>query len=290
MGLGNSGMDIQDKLRDVTRSLFKEELTSCRVYVHQPNPDNLYQFCVIIVIKTSTTEVKGSASGTSLSSTYIRALSECGENIISRKLGLENRSGLAGGLLLGNCIQRAKAELIERDAFLYHYIHLIPFKKVSFEKDEVFLKCFLQSVDPSYKVTLIFNQSYLTDPDTCLLLGAGCGATEKIAFKKALAEYSGMLLNHKIFSGCGPVNSKVDFHHSQSRDSRNKTIIRSLVDTESESEIRSYNGQAWKIEVLESPIRFFKYVLVDHPDLLKMTFGTPHFFPQLNKNVYHPFW
>lgn len=295
MGLGDPGVDLQSRLGQVARFFFQGRVESCHVFIHEPRENNLYRFSVVISVKLNGREVNGSSSGLSLYNTFLKALCELGENIITSNLGLNNRSGVAGGLILNNCIDRAKAELIERDAFLYHYRNLIPFRK-SDSKTVDEMRFELNSVDPSFSVNLVMNREYLEKKDSCLILGVAGNKDALCSSERAYCEYSSMYLNHKEFINCSnlrPVlekSAKVDFHHHHSKSWENKTIFKKLCLEESSFEKRSYDDRLWKIEELNSPLLFFKYVRAEHPELIKLEFGLPELFPQFENLVYHPFW
>lgn len=289
-------MDLQSLLTKSLDFFIKEKVDHRSLYIHKPNEKNdLHFYCVVINVCIKDKKLLASAVGENLYLTFIKALSELGEGIICFKMNLANRSGLAGGLLRANAIQRAKAELLERDAFLNHYRNLIPFKQSKAEGDRII--CELASSDPEFKVFLIVNADYLSSDDTCLIFGMGCDLTIPEAKSKALREYTSMVLSHKVVGGCGTefmerrgIHRKTDFHHSQSRSVENKHIFKIICNGSASSEIKHFDHEKWTITKFRSPLRFFSFFKACHPDLTEMDFGIEEKFKQFNNLVYHPFW
>lgn len=295
MGLGNTGVDLQHRLSQALKFFVKEKFDKSQVYIHWPSENNFFLYCVVIKLSRGDVEFKSSALGKNLYVAYIKALCELGENIICRRDNIQNRSGIAGGFFKANSFCRAKAELIERDAFLYHYRNMIPFKFL--KRSNGYDAYQLISIDPCYHVTLVMNSDYVGDNENCLKLGMGCEKDISDSIEKAHNEYSGMYLNHKIFSKCDisdlyrkEWDRKTDFHHSQSMSLENKAIFRILCRHNTKTTSRIYDSSLWSSRLLDSPLRFFKYIKVDHPQVEKINFGEPEKFKQFEKLVYHPFW
>lgn len=295
MGLGNTGMDIQSNLRNVTRFFLKDKTAHLSVFIHDPNKNNLFFFCVVINVTIQGKRLDGSSTGKNLYTTFIKALSEVGESIICHNNNFSHRSGFAGGLLLRNAIHRAKAELIERDAFLYHYRNLIPFLSAERIDDKIIYE--LKSAEPKFKVVMVIKADYLVSDNNCLIFGMGSDDTIENAKARALREYSAMYLNHQLYDGCGDkfmeslgIKRKTDFHHSQSKSKENKHIFKLLNNVKPSNTPRAFDSGKWLIDEFESPINFFKFVKASHPNLLLMDFGAEEKFPQFNTPVFHPFW
>ncbi|HXH74012.1 MAG TPA: hypothetical protein VNJ08_03555 [Bacteriovoracaceae bacterium] len=288
-------MDIQNNLNRALRYFVKEDLDASQVYVHYPSDKNLFQYCIVITATRKNSEIKSSASGNNLYTTFLKALCEFGENMICDSLNLNCRSGIAGGLFSQNSIKRAKAELIERDAFLYHYKNILSFKLNSSNSESDSKLFELNSIDPDFKVCFVMKQNYLIDPTSCLIFGMGSETSFKDSSEKAFSEFSTMVLNHNLYLECGfdvpsSKQSKADFHHGHSKSQENKLIFQEICKGTDQFKERKYDPKMWKVEVLKSPIRFFRYVKVHHPQLEKLEFGKPEKFNQFSKLVYHPFW
>jgi ribosomal protein S12 methylthiotransferase accessory factor YcaO len=135
---------------------------------------------------------------------FTKAMSELGESILVYSLGLETNSGLAGGFLYKTARQRAKAELIERDAFLYHYKNRIPFIERIFleKKDNSKLDIFaykMASTDSSFYSYLVTDEDCSRGNRMCLLFGLGSHKIKNIAISKAIQEYASIALLHEKF-------------------------------------------------------------------------------------------
>lgn len=286
-------MDLQNKLIEVTRFLLRLKFDDCHVYIYQPSSLSLGVYCIVVTVRELGNEYKGSSTGRNIFEVYLKALCEVGEEIIKVRECLNNRNGLAGGLLKSNVISRAKAELIERDAFLYHYKNLLPFKKISSPNLEI-LSFQLSSIDSEYSVFLVMNEDYLASSSSCLKLGLGCHKNPRVAFERAYNEYAAMVLDHHIKEPCSirrdlKVSNAVEFHHMQSFSKENKFIFEILCNGKGNVR-RNYNYLDWRATSYNSPIRLFKFYKVDHPELIRMEFGSADFFESLGQSAYHPFW
>ncbi len=93
--------------------------------LHFMGPRNV--FSVLVIADVNGKPAQGYSRNDRLNIAFTKALCEFGEVIVARQLSLANRNGLAGGVFKRTAISRAKSELLERDAFLYHYAIRIPF-------------------------------------------------------------------------------------------------------------------------------------------------------------------
>lgn len=239
----------------------------------------------------------------STTSSYIRALVELGENIIFKTHGLEDRGGLSGGFLLSGAVKRAKFELIERDAFLFHYRTVTPFLSRASDPQVGALLFEMRSSVPGVHCFFATTPECAEGHHPCLLLGLGAHEEAAQARKKALGELATMKMDHELRPGwCAALEANPDrisrvpdFHHVQSRDGRNIQIIRKLCDLQDAGRGASVDPVhiegGWNIQTLESPIRFVKYGRIENAKLRSLKFGEPELVTGASdRPLYHPIW
>lgn len=249
---------------------------------------------------------KGSGMTTdSVNSSYIRAVVELGENIIFKTKRLEDRGGLSGGFLFSEAIQRGKYELIERDSFLYHYRERAPFlsRRASQEGDALLFE--MKSKVPGVHCFFATTRECANGQNPCLLLGLGAHKDPSQAQRKALGELSTMQLDHDLRPGwcealaASPekISRLPDYHHVQSRDSRNIEAIKEICSVSGESlgKQAGYDSEIqrqWRVEKMESPIRFAKYCHISNSRLEALKFGFPEekSLWRSESPLYHPIW
>ena len=268
-----------------------------KVFVHKPTIKTRYRWLVVVnIVDSLSCKYKGSATSSNPIEAYIKAVAELGESLICSSLNFGNRSGIAAGLLTSQAIVRAKSELIERDAFLYHYRNAIPFTAVKEIDDNDGLLAFqMQSAEKNYYSYLVTDVKCSTGASECLLFGTGCHPSEKIAIEKAVQEYVSIALNHELKPEWCNGNSNeqlqhkslTDRHHFASRDFRNIERFRLLCLVREPAGPRPNVGDDWKITRLSSPLRFFNFVYVQNESLISMTFGE---FERIEGDLLHPFW
>lgn len=269
-----------------------------RIEIFEKQLNEKYHTIVCNLIENTGFKNVGSASGRDRFLAFIRSIVESGEVLIAKQKLLNNRSGLAGGIFLKQTIQRAAAELIERDAFLFHYRSGTPGRIIEKDPSEDLI-CLLELSTASkdfYVVMATTKNCAFEDPE-CLLIGLGCSRNLKQAKKKAIEELKSVILDHQIRPGyCKGVFEKkisspslADFHHSYSRDKRNISKFQRLF-SESAGLINRNTTVIYEVEKIESPIKFFKYARLQSSDLIKLEFGVPEENSKFEAPLYHPLW
>lgn len=294
--MGNSGMDLQSILGKTTKLLLLPNDLMPVVYYYPCSQKTFYRHQVVIEINLKGRIVRSSSSARAMIQVYIKAVSELGECLLRERMNLHTRSGIAGGFLTSNAVMRAKAELLERDAFFYHYRGRFPFlskETLTIKGNEIHL-CKMATQDKSYHSYIAFHADYLNGKCPCLIFGTGTHLDATLARERALDEFSSLFMNHEHFpEWCPGLNGKrmdevslADWHHQASKDKRNQQIMSHLCSVQcSDREI--FNEQHWEIKELISPLRGFKFVYVSHPQLSAITFGEEE---KSEAGLYHPFW
>lgn len=301
-------MGFSSRLSKVALTLFKAPIDHIDVYIHEPSDQTHNQWIVVAEgFNNDWPFMKGSGMSMSLWDSFIKALVELGEIYLVREFGLKDRSGLSGGLMSSTAMFRAKAELMERDAFLYHYRNRIPFNpnpKVinTIDENRKVLIYELNNCSRDFYSCLATDNLCAEGKNPCLLIGLGAHSNRETAMKKAFGEYSTMFLDHLIRPNwCKELElnrSKAqripDFHHSYSRDSRNIKRFSELCSNKNlqNNSRPELDKNLWKINFFKSPLRFFKFVQVDHNNLVKLEFGIPEDSDSENElgPLYHPIW
>lgn len=249
----------------------------------------------------------GAGVGSTPQGAFLKALLELGESSIRIRNKFKSRSGIAGGLFRSNVIQRAKAELIERDAFLYHYRVGVPFERYSWRMQSALergLFAFrLKSAIRDFTITMILNVEALYSLQPHLEFATGCALTVSGSLRKALEEFH--LVRDAIRrKGHNRVSRSIfDNHLVASFDERNVTRFRNLIENTNPAlklisqkpflprESLLSRQLNWRVEDLSSPIRFFRFCRVQCPDLVEMTFGQPESQESATaRDLFHPFW
>lgn len=303
--MGITGVGFSSRLTKTAKVLFKDPIDFLDVFIHQPKPETHGLWIVVIEgAFGSWLPMKGSGMSDSQFNAFIKALVEFSEVYLMRKLNLTDREGISGGLFYSTALVRSQSEVIERDAFLYHYRRKIPF--LSLEK-------IIATHDPTRSIHLYKMASasenlisfLATDnlcaegKNACLLIGLGCHSSAKIAMNKAVGEYSTMYLDHLLRPGwCEDIAHNItvakrlpDFHHACSRDPRNIEKFLMLCKGSTEILRNPADSHKWEVEKFNSPIRFIKFVRSRHPDLERLTFGEPELDSGPSEfKLYHPIW
>lgn len=227
----------------------------------------------------------GTGSGTGWNNAAIKALSEMGENIICFRDGGE-RSGLAGGFLEKMAQQRAYEELLERDAYLFHYRNQEPFLKCIYEND--FLKSYLlKSRDSKFKIVLSLkkqtNYGDRLSPIGCIQFGLGIGLTTCNALNKSLSELAALMMYHRqnpkvcleTYNDIKANQKKfaekkvslMDIHHAFGWDPRNQRRFKDLEICKNFTEKKKRTSESLdfkkskiSFEKIKSPLLYIKYV------------------------------
>lgn len=261
----------------------------------------------LTVLKNGNVSASGVSKSPSIS--FLKALLEYGECLICLKRNWTNRSGIAGGIFLGTSVNRAQFELIERDAFLFHYRNEVPFaplKAIHLKVDFPQLLIFeMNSADPRFFSILATDRvSAGQNPIAphCLIFGTATHLNRSAAIRKAIEEYSALRYNHLVdpeFCGSCKVADRRNsgaYHHGASSDPRNIERFKrlcSLTRPMSSRIPRTDQGEVsrtWKTEKLESPLRFFNFARASNPLLIPLSFGEPEPDSPAEHPLYHPFW
>jgi hypothetical protein len=301
--LGFSG-----RLSTLAKFLFKAPIDTIDIYVHEPTAATHGYWIVVADGNYATwSPMKGSGMALNMLDAFIKAIVELGEVYIVRQLGLQDRNGLSGGLLTSTAEFRAKAELIERDAFLYHYrnqlsFHPAPLVIPTIDVQRKILVYEMQNTEDGFYSYLATDSNCAIGQSPCLLIGLGAHSDRDIAISKAVGEYSTMHLDHILRPNwCGILEKDrtkakrlPDFHHSYSRDPRNILRFVNLCSVnDSKFKLRSkLAADTWCKKKIVSPLRFFCFVQAENKSLLQLTFGKPEIDEYLEQDgpLYHPVW
>ncbi len=128
-------------------------------------------------------EVIGSGVSESIQEAIGKATAECIERVVVRAHKLGTTNGASAHFLVDEAIRSSYNELIERDAFLFHFHWLqLPFDIKNDEiRSDLYTFSFSTS-DPLLFVKGVFSSS-------TMVLGLGCGDSEISALKKAYSEF-----------------------------------------------------------------------------------------------------
>lgn len=302
--MGYPTVESSHQLAKITKTLLKEKTIKTSVYFKRPSAETNELFIVVVSVTLQNGfKIKGSANAPTLTSAFTKALIEMGEVYILKSQGFKDRSGIAGGLFSKSITTRAQAELLERDAFLFHYRN-----KISFEKSDQFAHPFwtkeyivvfrLMSASNRFHSFLATDSKCADGNHQCLLLGLGAHTDIESAKNKAIGEYATMLMDHRqrpdwckrLALDPGLSTRQPDHHHAHSRDPRNISLFKDLC-SGSLPGTRRTQQLNWTNQSLESPLRFFRYLKADCPELLKLEFGKPE--PQQGQEeqpLFHPIW
>lgn len=293
-------MELSHPLSGVTRHLLGAEPGAVQTYVHAPQQSTRDRHIVVCEWRhASGKTLKGSGAAPTKLEAYLKAVVELGETALCVGASVPNRSGMAGGLIAANALHRAKAELVERDAFLFHYRGRVPFLSRELADSGAWL-FEMSSPRAGDHCFIALDQACVEGTAECVLLGLGCHDDRRTAAEKALGELAGMTLDHAmrpgwcraVYEGTSNASRLTDLHHAHSRDPRNKARIRALCATGSgTSNRRTPLSSDWRIEWLESPLKYFKYVRASHPELAVLEFGLPEPTESpAEPPLYHPIW
>ncbi len=300
-------MVISRPLSRIAKILLKDFNGHVDVYIHPPHLNDHKLYIVVVGWAREDGEyVKASGNASSEVEAFIKAIVELGEILIVRHEKMIDRNGLAGGIFKKTIIDRAKSELLERDAFLYHYRNKVPFismKVVNTNRHGVDVIVFkMASSDKNYSCYLASDKKCAEGNHSCLLIGLGAHRNEKIAIEKAIGEYFIMHRDHEMRPGwCEKIEKNreqvsriADFHHSYSRDERNIAIFKNICTiSEGKDEFQRENNfdqNKWMIKKMLSSIWSISYYLVDHPELVQLRSGNPESGYDSDNPLYHPIW
>lgn len=299
-------MEFSSQLVKVARILLKPHFDSVEVYLHSPERVAHGKWTAVIDVRSPELgKLKGTGTAGLVYDAFLKALVELGENIVVKQNGLQDRNGLSGGLFLRTASQRSKCELLERDAFLFHYREREAFSPIEVSSDyhkSKGIRLFrMSSADDRVFCILATDINCSEGKSECLLIGLGASESLEEAIQKAIAEYSIMLYDHEFRPGWCAFLAKdpsrirrvPDFHHIQSRSARNieifKLLCRGLKGRGRKSDLAQKVNESWEQEIFESPVRLVRYVKFSNPFLMPLIFGKPE--PTSgDENLYHPIW
>lgn len=247
---------------------------------------------VTAVMNHNGTDFYGSAVGDVLKNVIGKAISECVERIVVRLNKWGTSNGAASHFDEELAIQNGYREIIERDAFLYHFhMGIVP---SSFSKSHALhdVSLFhLESMDPDLFITMAYSNSNYS-------ISLGNGVTKAQSQKKAEEEF-------------GSIKASIDSHKITSIDLAEFSSIqrvepvdhlRLAMDSLYQKDLKGwpYSGKSYqsredlfpkknlKINVVKPPAPFDSTGLVvahvTNPDLLNYYLGLPskEFFSQKN--------
>lgn len=294
-------MELSHPLSRVTRHLLRAGAGAVETFVHSPQEATRDRYVVVCEWERNPGKrLKSSGVAGSRLEAYMKAVVELGEAALCDGTSVPNRTGVAGGLVVENAVLRAKAELMERDAFLFHYRNRVPFvtREPAGSRAELFE---MSSPQDGIHCFIALDKACVEGTADCILMGLGCHADRGAAAEKAIGELACMVLDHSmrpgwcrdVFSGASRPTRLTDMHHASSRDPRNMKRIRELCAAGSSEALRGRGKLAdeWCIELLASPLRYFKYVRVSHGGLAVLEFGKPE--PSTSPEeapLFHPVW
>jgi hypothetical protein len=226
-------------------------------------------------------------------------LLELGEEIVRVKWQLSSRSGLAGGVLKGPTWFRARGELVERDAFFYHYRNRIPFHRAGVRRlDGVVLDVYeLESAEPNLKVALVMAQT-VEEEEGFLHFATASSFDIESASLRAAREYLSLHryleANHqRLTQRAADANEcRRDlslFHFKACSDPRNFERFRFLrAGNEKPAFGRCSTPVVWRRVQYPSPVRGFRFLRAESDQLQKIEFGLPE--ATDGPPLFHPFW
>jgi hypothetical protein len=286
-------LDLQTKqlsrpaLNRIASIFLKKEYGTPRLKIYEYKGE-----CHRYMITIEASGMAGSAKGDGLYLTFIKALVELGERISLLINDIRTSNGVAGGLMKSEAIERAKAESLERDAFLYHYANAIPF--LDRNKDDSGVWLYKMAAADSKVHTYIATDSIENFAATgCLRIGMGASVDMKEAKMKAVVEFANSRRLHNNHPDwCEEQYEKSDsimnFHHTRSRESNIKKHFKCLLEVN--SHIRPQSKIDWNITELKSPLRGVSFVRLFSNQLRDLTFGTKMEIKGWNEDLYHPIW
>ncbi len=291
-------MDLQSILNSTAR-LFLKDGIPVSVQIDPHRQSSKAGFDVRVSCHYENKRLSGLAWDRSLLRSFLRALLELGEEILRVKMQLLSRSGLAGGVLFGPTWLRARGELVERDAFFYHYRNRIPFRSAGVRRIEgKLLEVYqLESADPEVVVALVmapFEKEELTflhfatassvDIESASLRAA----KEYLSLERYLSLNRARLMERAIDRNECLKDSSL-FHFKACSDSRNIELFQMLRSRRDERvPVRSHTALLWELTQYPSPIRGFKFLRAHSEQLQKIEFGVPEG-PE-EPVLFHPFW
>ena len=286
-------MDISNTLTFLTRKLLRRSL-SVVVATGCTSWGGSTFFSVTMLVQINGKPMKAGGVASNLAEAYLKALSELGEILVIFEKKIESRNGISGGLFSVNAKERARNELVERDAFLFHYRSRTPFlNKRSIGELSAFELC---SIEKGTYVVLVTDFKTAISSD-CLRFGVAADSRLDVATAKAFLECLMIISSHSLSPNwCKTLGEKTDLdvlqrHHLASRDPRNLEIFEALCKCVPGSVRQLIYDDGWQYQRLKSPIRGLVYWRATHGFVTEMTFGAIE--PGIVSDdgpMLHPFW
>lgn len=301
-------MGISRSLTRVAQHLLGARAGSAETFVHCPTMTTLGRSIAVTSFRTPSGAVhRGTGVARSEVEAFLKSVLELGEVIHCQEAGVSNRSGMAGGLLLGAAIERARSELIERDAFLHHYRGGIPLQGAEFiiaregvppGRGEIMVFLMSPAV-PGVRCVLVTDELSVMGAEGCIWFGLGSHPDFAVAVQKALGEYASMMLDHelrpgwcaRVFDGIEPASCLPDLHHAASHDPRNRRRFREICGSgKRQPGPRPMGVVHWLEREVPSPVRYFRFVHSVAEGLIPLEFGIPESIPENESPLLHPIW
>jgi hypothetical protein len=278
-------MNLQRLLTQIAKLFIKIKYQELSLAINPSYHGQSVEFTVVIeVIETETQKLftgKGRA-GNSWGA-FLQALLKLGETIIIEKEGLLDQSAIASGPIFFNNTERVKTELVERDAFLFHYQNQIPFRPISTKEGESSTRPIhffaLETIDETYHSVFAIGPLHTSTKGENVVRGMGTHPLQNLACQKALEAIQETEYEERIQALCYPQN----FTKSNSENVRkSEAQAEKLLQGRRISKLFPY---AWDIETYHSPIRFFQYSKVTHPEISSVKF-IPHHPSPSHRSLY----
>ena len=308
-------MDISNQVRLISRLLIKgavKQSLRCELIDRDESSERINdEYQIRLLALDGQGWVSGTGRNSRIETAWIKALMELGEALIVKRSELQSRAGLAGGFTTRAATARAKAECIERDAFLHHYQSGEPAQYLETVPmgDGITLDLFrLASALPGFETCLVWDRRFSNSDSKGLSFGTAAGSTLQQAKSEALREWAAtreVLLKHASASRSTPAvatralnpSNQKRLHLAACFDERNiarfnRCFSRDGVELPQRS-TRDGRAENWVIQTFESPLYFARFVHASHPALKTLSFGRSEETTALedySTPLYHPFW
>ena len=241
----------------------------------------------------------GFSLDSSLSRASIRALMEALEFVAAKDAGmiLPSRTGLAAHRTLKLAQSAAFQELVERDAFLYHWLTETPAVPCEFlfpfssELNREF-RPQLVELESATPVIQVFCVASVHPELKCWMIGLGAGPNREVAERKAWLEWLASVYRHREVRGCPPVPESdgprrwISVHHEESKNVEVSALCTKILRPSFDA-ISSPDGQVKRdgsalfeqSRFIQLPSRNSHYavVLAKNSELLPLYFGPEYF-------------
>jgi hypothetical protein len=305
--MGHTNVDLRNQAIKITQFLILEKLDNLQIDVETPNGENGHQFVLRISANLKQYKIKSLGANENFYLAILKANFELGEAIIAKEHNILLRSGLAGGFFKKNIVERAKAELIERDAFLFHYHSKIPFNKIGMidilrhRTKYTFNIYEMSSASDRYFSCLVSPGIESLNGRKYIHFGTASGlkSIQYSTISKAIEEYFSLDI-FKNHSKANIIKRYLNPNYSGPKskhiaavfDERNIELFQILMGQSSGEKTRLLSKNLenlWNVLQINSPIRGAKYFIVSNPELRKLMLDQNESDDHTNP-LYHPFW